>query len=523
MPRDLVIGIDSSTTATKAIAWDRTGATVAEGRAAIPLAQPRPRHFEQDPEDWWRSTSLALRELTTKVEPTRIAGVAISNQRETFGLFGEQGEPIRPAIVWLDERAIDQMRRFGASFGAEKIHAISGKPVDITPCLYRMVWLRENEPHLLDRAAYVAEVHGYLCFRLTGHWTTSTASADPLGVLDMESLFWSRDILGAAEVSIDKMPALVRPGAFIGTVSEAAALATGVPAGTPVLAGGGDGQCAGTGVNVLQSGRAYINLGTAVVSGCYSERYAFDAAFRTETAIADRGYIVETCLRSGTFLLDWLTRDILGIDHEQEIEALIALEAEAAASPVGANGVILVPYWEGCMTPHWDASARGVIAGLSGSTRRGDLYRALLEGVVLEQALASRRLQDGCGQTIDHYVAVGGGTASDLWMQILADATGVPVHRSTSKEASSLGAAMAAAKGCGWFGSFAEASAAMAGHIVRTFEPRSKEQAAYAELGEIYAELWPALSSWNRKLASFVERRATELSSSPEPKQADAS
>jgi sugar (pentulose or hexulose) kinase len=481
---------------------------MAEGRAAIPLAQPRPRYFEQDPEDWWRSTSLALRELTVKVEPARIAGVAISNQRETFGLFGEHGEPIRPAIVWLDERAMDQMRRFGASFGAEKIHAISGKPVDITPCLYRMVWLRENEPHLLDRAAYVAEVHGYLCFQLTGRWTTSTASADPLGVLDMERMVWSHEILAAAGVSIDKMLPLVRSGAFIGTVTDAAAQATSLPTGTPIFAGGGDGQCAGTGVDVLRSGRAYINLGTAVVSGSYSERYVFDAAFRTETAVADRGYIVETCLRSGTFLIDWLSRELLGIDPQRELEALTALEAKAAVSPVGANGVMLVPYWEGCMTPYWDASARGVIAGLSGSTRRGDLYRALLEGVVLEQALASKRLQGTSGLTIDHYVAVGGGAASDLWMQILADAAGVPVHRSTSKEASSLGAAMAAATGCGWFRSFAEASAAMAGHIVRTFEPRPKEKAAYAELGEIYRELWPALSSWNRKLARFVEQQA---------------
>jgi sugar (pentulose or hexulose) kinase len=510
MPRDLVIGIDSSTTATKGIAWDRTGAPVAEGRAAIPLAQPRTRQFEQDPEDWWRSTSLALSELTAKVEPARIAGVAISNQRETFGLFNENGEPIRPAIVWLDERAIDQMRRFGASFGAEKIHAISGKPVDITPCIYRMVWLRENEPHHLDRAAYVAEVHGYLCFRLTGRWTTSTASADPLGVLDMERLVWSEEILAAAEVSLDKMLTLVRPGELIGTVTEAAAKATGLPAHTPVFGGGGDGQCAGTGVAVLRLGRAYINLGTAVVSGIHAERYAFDAAFRTETAVADRGYIHETCLRSGTFLLDWLTRDILGIDHERESEALTALETEAAASPIGANGVMLVPYWEGCMTPHWDASARGVIAGLSGSTRRGDLYRALLEGVVLEQALASKRLQVGCGQTIDHYVAVGGGTASNLWMQMLTDATGVPVHRSTSKEASSLGAAIAAARGCGWFRSFAEASAAMAGHIDRTFEPRLKERAAYAELAEIYRELWPTLSSWNKKLVRFVEQQTAK-------------
>ncbi|HKV53837.1 MAG TPA: FGGY-family carbohydrate kinase [Candidatus Binataceae bacterium] len=510
MARDLVIGIDSSTTATKAIAWDRTGAPVAEGRAAIPLAQPRPRYFEQDPEDWWSSTYLALRELTAKVEPARIAGVAISNQRETFGVFDEHGNAIRPAIVWLDERAMDQMRRFGASFGAEKIHAISGKPVDITPCLYRMVWLRENEPNVLNRAAYVAEVHGYLCFRLTGRWATSTASADPLGVLDMERLVWSQEILAAAGIPIDKMLPMMRPGALIGTVTETAAQATGLPADTLVFAGGGDGQCAGTGVDVLRSGRTYINLGTAVVSGHYSERYVFDRAFRTETAVADRGYIVETCLRSGTFLLDWLTRELLGLDPQRELELLTALEAEAARSPVGSNGVMLVPYWEGCMTPHWDASARGVIAGLSGSTRRGDLYRALLEGVALEQALASRRLEAGCGQTIDHYVAVGGGTASNLWMQILADATGVPVHRSTNKEASALGAAIAAATGCGWFRSFAEASTAMAGHIDRTFEPKPTEQAAYAELSGIYEELWPALSSWNQKLARLVERRAAK-------------
>jgi xylulokinase len=290
---------------------------------------------------------------------------------------------------------MDQMRRFGTSFGAEKVHAISGKPVDITPCLYRMVWLRENEPHLLDRAAYIAEVHGYLCFRLTGRWTTSTASADPMGVLDMERLVCSQDILAAAGVPIDKMLPLVRPGAFIGTVIEAAAQATGLAADTPVFAAGGDGQCAGTGVEVLRSGRAYINLRTAVVSGSYAERYAFDAAFRTETAVADRGYILETCLRAGTFLVDWLSRELLGIDPQRRLEALTALEAEAGASPVGANGVILVPYWEGCMTPYRNAAARGVIAGLSGSTRRGDLYRALLEGVALEQALASRRLQGG--------------------------------------------------------------------------------------------------------------------------------
>jgi len=145
------------------------------------------------------------------------------------------------------------------------------------------------------------------------------------------------------------------------------------------------------------------------------------------------------------------------------------------------------------MTPYWDSSARGVIAGLSGSTRRGDLYRALLEGVALEQAMSSKRLQAASGQTIDHYVAVGGGTASDLWMQILADTTGVPIHRSASKEASSLGAAMAAATGCGWFPTFTEASTAMSAHITQTFTPRPPEKATYAALSNLYADLWPTI------------------------------
>ena len=178
MTKDLIVGIDSSTSATKAIAWAADGTLIAEGRAAIALANPQPGFFEQDPEDWWRSTASALKMLTAKVDAARIAGLAISNQRETFSIFTESGEALRPGMVWLDDRARAQERRFGASFGSERIHAISGKPLDVIPCLYRILWLRDNEPALLDRAERIAEVHGFLAFRLTGRWATSTASAD---------------------------------------------------------------------------------------------------------------------------------------------------------------------------------------------------------------------------------------------------------------------------------------------------------------------------------------------------------
>ncbi|MER9971733.1 FGGY-family carbohydrate kinase [Mesorhizobium sp. M0060] len=505
MVPDLVIGIDSSTSATKAIAWDRNGRAVAEGRASIAMSNPRSGYFEQDPAEWWTSTVTALRAVAATVSPKRIAALAIANQRESFGLFDEQGEAIRPATLWLDERARQKVRRFGESFGAARVHAISGKPLDVIPCLYRMIWFREEEPEIFARVERIAEVHGYLVFRLSGRWVTSTASADPMGVLDMRAMDWSNDILDAAGVARRMMLDLARPGAIVGQLTSEAAMLTGLHEGTPIVAGGGDGQCAGTGAGVLQPRCAYINLGTAVVSGSFGIDYVHDPAFRTETAVAEDGYIYETCLRAGTFLVDWMAREMLGVDLHGSSDGLAALEAEAAASRIGAGGIMLLPYWQGVMDPHWDSEARGVIAGLSGSSRRGDIYRAVLEGIALHQAATSRRAAAAAAQTIDHLIAIGGGAKSDLWMQILTDALDLPVKRSTTVEASSLGAAMAAAKGVGWFSTIAEASLAMASEPTKTFEPDAKRAQLYADLLAIHADLWPTLSAWNQRLAAFME------------------
>jgi len=319
----------------------------------------------------------------------------------------------------------------------------------------------------------------------------------------MATLCWSAEILDAAGIDPDKLPRLVRPGAAMGELSKTAAAATGLKAGTLVIAGGGDGQCAGTGTGMVAPGAAYLNLGTAVVSGSYGRSYVHDPAFRTEVAVADEGYIFETCLRAGTFLVDWFARELLGSEARQP-DLTRRLEEEAAASPIGAGGVALVPYWQGCMDPYWDSAARGIVAGLSGSTRRGDIYRAVLEGIALELAAACDRVVAATGVPIDHLVAVGGGAASDLWAQIIADSGGRPVVRSATVEASSLGAAMAAAKGAGWFPTIAAASAAMAGKADSCVAPDPARAARYAELRSIHAELWPLLSAWNRRLAAFA-------------------
>lgn len=502
MKADLVIGLDSSTTATKAIAFDRKGRIVAEGRAGVPLSTPKPGWFEQDVSDWTGSASQALKQVTRKVGAGRVAAVAISNQRESFAQFDAKGKALRPGTLWLDERAHVEVRDLAQLLGADEIHRISGKPSDITPCFPRCLWFSRHMPKMWEKTAKTAEVHGVLAHFLTGRWVTSIASADPMGLIDAARDDWSDVLLGAVGLQRAQLPELVVPGTVMGEITATAAKLTGLAAGTPVIAGGGDGQCAGAGSNTFLKGRAYLNLGTAAVSGSFGREFATHRSFRAMRAVAAQGYSYETAIRTGTFLVNWMVERLFNINPAKNPVIFAELEKEAAGSPIGSNGLALVPYWSGCMTPYWDTSARGVIAGLSGNHSRGDIYRALLEGVALEQAMMTNQVAEAT-TAIDHFAIVGGGARSDIWCQIVADASGRDVKRLETVEASALGAAMAAATGAGWFGAIEEASAAMSGKVLRTFRPNAKAHARYSELLTIYAELWPLVSAWNNRLQKF--------------------
>ncbi len=505
MKPDLIIGIDSSTTACKAIAFDRRGHVVAEGRASIALSNPKPGWMEQEVSDWTGSLASVLKQLTKKISARRIAGLAVSNQRESFAQFDAKGKALRPGTLWLDERSAQEVKELAASIGAERLHRISGKPSDVTPCIGRCLWFSRHMPKMWAKTAMTAEVSAVLAHYLTGQWHTSTASADPMGLLDVEKYDWSDELLRAVGLTRAQLPKLFRPGSVMGEVTAQAAKATGLLAGTPLIAGGGDGQCAGTGANIFIKGRAYLNLGTASVSGSYGRTYAVNPAFRSLMAVGEEGFSFETAIRTGTFLVNWMVERMFNVNPATNPKIFAALEQEAAAVPIGSGGIALVPYWSGCMTPYWDTGARGVIAGLSGSHSRGHVYRALMESLALEQTMMTNKVAEAT-TPIDHFAIVGGGSKSDLWCQIIADASGRDVKRLETAEASALGAAMAAAKGAGWFGSVADASAAMSGKPVKVFRPRMKQHKAYAELLPVYTELWPAVTAWNARMQDFVAK-----------------
>lgn len=510
MADTLVIGIDSSTTACKAIAWDRSGRAVAEGRASYPLLQPEPTWYEQNAEHWWAGLCTALKELTDQIDVARVAALGITHQRETFVPVDKEGRPIRNAILWLDERSRAQVAFLERTIGRDRLHRISGKPPSMTPSLPKIVWLTQHEPDVVARTHKFLDAHAFLVHRLTGAFRTSLACADPMGLIDMQTHTWSEELMQELGLRVDQFSDLVPPGAVIGQVSDTAAAATGLPAGLPVVAGAGDGQCAGLGANATGGGRAYLNLGTAVVSGAISTEYLTDRAFRTLYAPLPGAYFLETVLRGGVFTVGWFVEKFAGDlrDSWLPLSPEEMLEAAAAKVPPGALGLMLVPYWNNVMNPYWDPAASGIIIGWTGTHGREHFYRAILEGVAFEQRLAGDGVMEAMGRRFTEYVVMGGGSRSRLWCQIVADVTGVPIVRSTTTEATCLGAGILAAAAAGWYPDAKSAADAMTGTADR-FTPDPGMQALYEPLyREVYQPLFPTIQS--------LVDRLTELTHSAE-------
>lgn len=501
-----VISIDSSTTACKAIAWDRQGRSLAEGRAAYALRQPQPGWHEQDANDWWVGACKAISDCVSQIGAAQVEALGITHQRETFVPVDDQGQPLRNAILWSDERSRAQVSWLETTFGQHELHQLTGKPPSMTASLAKIVWLQQNEPELLPRSHKICDVHSFLVRRLTGMFRTSLASADPMGLVDMVRQQWATDLIAGIGLAVDQFSELVPPGSMIGHVTADAARATGLPPGLPVVAGAGDGQCAGLGANASGGGRAYLNLGTAVVSGAISQEYRCERAFRTLYAPIAGHYFLEHVLRGGVYTVAWFV-DKFASDLRSgaaPVSPEEVLEAAAVRLPAGADGLIAVPYWNNVMNPYWDPAASGITIGWTGAHGREHFYRAILEGIAFEQRLVGDAMMAAMGQPFTEYVTMGGGSRSRLWRQIIADVTGIPVARSTTTEATCLGAAILAATAVGWFGDVRQAAAAMTG-AVDAFAPDAGQVAIYDRLfRQVYQPLFPTLQGLVDRLTALT-------------------
>ena len=253
---NVVVGLDCSTTSSKAIVFDCKGNIIAEAREPVSLYSPMPNYYEQNPEDWWRSVKNALKKVTKEIGSQKITALAISNQRETFVPLDKKGNALRPAIIWLDERSKDEVEPFAKKIGRNKIHKITGKPVDYAPVVYRLAWMKKHEPKLFKQIGMICDVHTYLAWKLTGTFKTSIASVDPLGLFDMKNKKWSLEILNALGLKTIQLPETFVSGSVLGNVSsEASKLNT-----SSILTS-----------SISSSGSSSISFSSSSISGFSSE------------------------------------------------------------------------------------------------------------------------------------------------------------------------------------------------------------------------------------------------------------
>jgi sugar (pentulose or hexulose) kinase len=302
------------------------------------------------------------------------------------------------------------------------------------------------------------------------------------------------------------MPEAFPPGAFIGELGPKAAAECGLPVGLPLVAGLGDGQSACLGIGIVEPGESSLSLGTSIVSGTFSDRLRTGPAFRASYGGIPGSFILETVILGGAYTVNWLV-DNFGGSGTAEAE----LEVRAQRLPPGAEGLMLVPYWSSAMNPYWDPDASGITLGWRGHHGRDHLYRAILEGTAYEQRLHTEGVERSLGRSVDRYVAVGGGSRSELWCRIIADVTGKPLCRLETPEAASLGAGILAAAAVGLFPDVPGAIRSMARRNPLVFEPDRERHEFYGRLyTEVYVHLFPDLRRRIDKLSELTALRAGE-------------
>ena len=343
--------------------------------------------------------------------------------------------------------------------------------------------------------------------RMTGQWRTSHGSVDPMGLLDMRSFALDPELLEQAGLQSHQIAEIHAPGDGLGTLQDDVAALLGLTPGLPVIAGLGDGQAAGLGAGITGPGNAYLNLGTGMVSGTFSAGYRWGREFRTMSGAAPGTYLLETFIGGGTYTISWFVEQFSGIPARPfglDLSPETLLEVAAAKIPAGSDGLLALPYLSGALSPYWDSNARGVFFGLSAHHGKAHLYRALLEGLAMEQRLSTTGAELALGAPIQRLRVMGGGSRSALWCQIIADILKRPVEVMRETETTCLGAGMLAAAGAGLHPDIAAAAAAMSG-IAQVYQPDQPASATYDGLYDIYRQLYPQLRDTFAQLQAVLK------------------
>ena len=492
-----LLGIDIGTSGTKVIAIDENGNLIASATREYPLHTPRPLWAEQNADDWWDATCACLQQITGEIPAAEIAGIGLSGQMHGLVMLDAADKPLRPAILWCDQRTQAQCDYITETVGRDTLIAETCNPVLTGFTAPKIIWVRDHEPEVYERARKYLLPKDYIRLRLSGVFATEVSDASGTSLLNVPERRWSDTVLNALQIDKTTLPAVYESCEVSGQVSELGARATGLKAGTPIVGGGGDQAAGAVGNGIVQSGIISVTTGTSGVVFAFADKPTVDPDLRVHTfchAVPDKWHIMGVMLSAGGSLR-WYRDELcapekrvaglVGVDPYE----LIAREAERVAP--GSEGLIFLPYLTGERTPHPDPNARGAWIGLTVRHNKTHLARAVMEGVSfgLRDNLEILRSMN---VSIGNVRASGGGARSELWRQIQADTFNYPLSTINVDEGPALGAALLAGVGAEIYGNVVEACSSVIKVVSST--PVIEENArVYEKQYQIYRALYPAL------------------------------
>ena len=494
------LGLDVGTSGTKALLMDARGSVLATATSPHTLSSPKPGWSEQDPDGWYSASVEATRAVLAKagIDGNQVAGIGLSGQMHGLVITDDAGKPLRPSIIWNDQRTGDEARQIEETVGGRaRLIDLVGNPAMTSFTLTKLLWVRQNEPAVYDRVRHLLLPKDYVRLKLTGEYVGEVSDMSGTLMLDQERRCWSDTILSTFEINRDILPPVIESHEISGRLTKTAADELGLKEGTPVVGGGGDQPAGAVGNGVVREGLTSATIGTSGVVYVHSDQYRVDPESRVNTfcsCVAGK-WCLFGCVLSAGGSFQWL-RNTLGQEFLARAKSTGAdvydlMTQAAAESPPGSRGLFFLPYLTGERTPHADPSARGAWVGITSRTTRNDLVRSVLEGATFAMRDVLSILRQRGLQT-DEIRLSGGGARSAFWRQLQADVYGTRCVTVNADEGPAYGVALLAAVGTGEFADIGEACES-AISVTNTLVPDARRMKTYEALHRQYQRLYPAL------------------------------
>jgi xylulokinase len=492
------IGIDTSTTATKALLIDENGQVLGVASSEYPYETPQPLWSEQDPALWWHATVESIRQVLAKtsVNAADVKGIGLTGQMHGLVLLDEKGDVLRPSILWNDQRTGPQCDAIRFKLGREKLIQITGNDALTGFTAPKILWVQEHEPEIWKRARHILLPKDYVRYKLTGEFASDRAGGSGTILFDLAKRDWSPEVLTALDIPAEYLPPTFEGTDVTGTLTPAVANELGLPAGVPVFGGGGDQAASAVGTGAVRAGVVSLSLGTSGVVFATTDGPAIEPEGRLHAfchSVPGKWHFMGVML-SAAGSLRW-HRDTFAPNTDYD-----TLLAPVADIPPGSDGLFFLPYLTGERTPHPDPLARGAFIGLTVRHGFAHLTRAVLEGVSFGLRDGFELMKGAGLKDISQVRVTGGGARSPLWRQILADVLQAEMVTVNTTEGAAYGAALLAAAGSGAFPSV-EAACDATIQVTGTTSP-GKNQQFYDEIYPLYRELYPALRPTFNAIAS---------------------